>query len=497
MKLLICLSNTELVLVVSERSRVVSCSALPAPVDHDALATLLDGVPKGLKAELVLDLLDEERFIEKVPKVMPWEQALVLKRTLKRRKGADAFLYSRWLGAEKSEHGRMEKTAQVVAIADTTEIDTLLQTLKSAGIAVQHIYSLSELVANYCQPAKRKNNDDDSAEIILVKTAPSTYRQILVVNNITRLSRQIHLQDDNYTALKNEQTGFERFIMVQRLVPFGQQFHYSMVGWDNDTLQAMGEACDVDGQNSSELKAASALIKDEQQLLSEYPALALAVNRKLGQSHFQPPRLEQDIRQRQVLVTIWLLVAGLAIAAGAQGITLAVKQYHHNEILMNIAGLQSKYLGNARQYETLADLPARADDIKDSAEFVEAVAALREEPGLAVSLIGLSKVLSQYPDLDLKKISWFSAEKGTNGSQQLILRLSITPGRTPLQEVSSDLTRFMDALQAMEGVEKAKRGRIAIDADMESSLDVDLNRDDAAEYEFEVRVDLNYGNPKA
>lgn len=496
MRLLICLSNAQLTLVVTEGRRLLRRMELDCPFTLTDVVDTLSDIPVGVAVEVVVDLVDEDRFTESVARVMPWEQDALLKRMLRRRKGSDALLYTRWVGSEKTAEGRVEKQAQVVGLSDTRSLEILIAALEKLTLNVGHIHSLSELIATACTGRKGAKVTSDKADILLIKTAENTYRQILVVAGVVRLSRQVLLGGYDPAELSEEQAGFERFIMVQRLVPFGQQFRYSLIGWDRMELAQLREACRLDDQTEVIEKTVGLGTQGNAGLLKEHPALALILNhftRGWPGSHYKPVPYLAMRQQYLVRRTLWLSSLVLVVVGILLGVSLTVRTLNHQTILMDMSQLERRYMLQARTYEAKANLPARADDVRDSTEFVEAVLAQRDQPGLATSLINVSQVFKQYPEFRLTSVRWERPELHQLARQKLVLGLSITTmPETSLQDLSGRLTAVMQAIQTLPGVEKAERGDLAIDAGNDSGLSISLADQKGHEHEFEVSIELNY-----
>lgn len=496
MRLLICLSNAQLTLVVSESRQILRRLELACPFTLTDVVDTLGEIPVGVSVELVVDLIDEDRFTESVARVMPWEQDALLKRILRRRKGGEALLYTRWIGSEKTAEGRVEKQAQVVGLSDTRLLDILLAALEKLSLNVGRIHSLSELVAAACTGRKVVRSSEEKADILLVKTAADTYRQILVVEGVVRLSRQVLLSSNDPAELREEQAGFERFIMVQRLVPFGQQFRYTLIGWDRMELAHLRQACRLNEQTQLIEKTVGLETQGNAGLLKEHPALALILNhftRRWPGSHYKPAPYLAMRKQYLVRRGLWLSSLVLVVSGLLLGVSLAVQTLNHQSILLDMSQLERRYMMQARTYEARANLPARADDVRDSTEFVEAVLAQRDQKGLATSLISVSQVLQQYPQFRLKTVRWERPELHQLARQTLVLGLSITTiPETSLQELSERLATLMQAIHTLPGVESAQRGDLSIDAESESDLSINLATQTGQEHEFEVSIELNY-----
>lgn len=493
MRLLICLSNAQLTIVITEGRRLLRRLELDCPFTLSDVVDTLNDIPGGVAVELVVDLIDEDRFTESVARVMPWEQDTLLKRMLRRRKGSEALLYTRWVGSEKTAEGRVEKQAQVVGLSDTRLLEILMAAMEKLTLNVGHIHSLSELVATACTSRK---GDADKADILLTKTAENTYRQILVVAGVARLSRQVLLASDDPAELREEQAGFERFIMVQRLVPFGQSFRYTLVGWDRMELARLRDACRLDDQTEVVETAVGLSTQGNAGLLKEHPALALILNhftRGWPGSHYKPAPYLAMRKQHLTRRGLWLSSLALVLGGSLLGVSLAVKTLNHQSILMDMSQLERRYMLQARAYEARANLPARADDVRDSTEFVESVLAQRDQPGLAVSLINISQVFKQYPEFRLKSVRWERPELHQLARQKLVLGLSIiTLPETSLQDLSGRLAAVMQAVMTLPGVETADRGDLAIDAKNDSDLSISLAEQEGHEHKFEVSIELNY-----
>ncbi len=501
MRLLICLSNAELTLVATEGRQLLRRLELGCPFTMTDVVEVLSDIPAGVSVNLMVDLIDEDRFTESVARVMPWEQDTLLKRMLRRRKGNEALLYTRWVGSQKTAEGRAEKQAQVVGLSDTRALDILIAGLEKLALQVTHIHSLSELIATACMGRKLGKSGSDKAEILLIKTADKIYRQILVVEGVVRLSRQVLLGSDDPAELREEQAGFERFIMVQRLVPFGQQFRYTLIGWDQMELAWLRGACNLNDQTEVIEKAVGLGTQGNAGLLRDYPALALVLNhftRGWPGSHYKPAPYLAMRKQFLIRRSLWLSSLLLMASSLLFAVALVVKTFNHQSILLDMSHLEKRYMLQARRYEAKANLPARADDVKDSTEFVEAILAQRDLPGLATSLVNVSQVLKQYPEFRLKSVIWERPELHLLGQQKLILSVSIkTEPDTSLKILSGRLTAVMQAIETLPGVNKAERGNLDIDAGTDSDLSINLADQEGREHEFEVRIELKYETEKS
>lgn len=499
MRLLICLSNVELTLFMTEGSQVLERIVLSANFSDADIKQALQQIPAGSGADLIADLLDEDRHTESVARVMPWEQEALLKRMLRRHKGSEALFYTRWTGSSKNGEGRVEKQAHVVSLSDTEGMERLLTLLQQHGINVGSVLSLSELVASACRPPrdrKKKKNAPGQADILLIKTAPGIYRQILVLDGITRLSRQVQLLTDSPDELREEQAGFERFIMVQRLVPFGQTFRYTLIAWDDAQLQRFQDACNLGDDTAVITRTIRTDRIRNPDLLESHPALALILEtyaRRRPASHFRPAAFLAARKQRNIRLLIQYSARLLVFIALLQGVKLAVDMWNHQQMLVEMKDLERRYVALANQYESRANLPARADDIKDATLFIEAIQQSRDIPGFRVSLINLSQVFAQYPDIRIDELDWERPTLDELNRQQLRVR-----GRISLAEYQSlkwltgYLTGVTQAIAALPAVQSAERAELPLEADSKNSLNVSLERGESTQFPIEITIRLDY-----
>ncbi|MCV6590734.1 MAG: hypothetical protein OIF57_17180 [Marinobacterium sp.] len=497
MRLLICLSSTELTLTAVEDHRVLRRLQLELPFQAQQLDTVLNALPPGIRADLLVDLIDEDRFTESVARVMPWEQEALLRRILRRRKGDEALLYTRWLGTHKTAEGRTEKQVQVVSLSEPEELQRLLKQLLARQIHVTRIYSLSELLSDVCISRKRRRKkDDDRADLILVRTAERTYRQILVVDGISRLSRQVQLTAGSLEELQQEQSGFERFIMVQRLVPFGQAFRYTLVGWDVEEVEHLRQACALDTRAEVVEKMAASHLREQVALLSDSPAQALllySLGRRSPPAHYQLPewqrmRKQYLIRRSMVIGSVCMMVAALL-----QSVSLGVRTWNHQQVLAQMKGMEMHYLRQAKVNEARANLPANARDIRDGTEFVETVLQQRNLPGLEGEMVGLSRVLLRYPEVTLNSLRWQRPKLAELEQQTLQLTLSITPDAdTSLAWLSVRLEQLLAAFEQIPAVETVERSKLPIDTNTDNDLQLALGEKRQTSYQFDVTIEMKH-----
>jgi len=504
MKLLICLTDSQLTLVVREFRRVIQRIVIDYPVDADRLDEILRSLPASITIELVLDLLDEDRFVETVVRVMPWEQEKLLQRALKRRKGNDALLFARWGPNQKSDTGRPEKVAYAVCLANPEPLDKLLEHLERYNLALAHVYSLAELVAQACKERRRYKADEQFAEILVVQTAPRTYRQTLIINGIVRLSRQVQLPEGSEMSLASEVSGFERFVKVQRIVPFTQEFNYILVAWKDEDLQLLKQQCGLSDDVGCRTRLAAPAMDDPEQYLRDCPALALVqalVRKRPPASHYTPDIVLRTRKVRQTRSMLWGTSVLLILAVTLSGVTIGVRAMNQEPLLQQMQARQKNYESQARHYRGQSNLPVNARDLKDSTLFLEALKKQSLEPGLEVALVRVSEVLAQYPDFSLQRLNWQRPKMAELHKQQLWLELDMpADSGLPLKIISGQVKGLQQALEALPGVEKVSRSELPIEPDNTGELRINLKEPEAVEgrrqnYKFEVTVELSYAEP--
>ncbi|MBY4676528.1 hypothetical protein [Marinobacterium arenosum] len=503
MKLILVLSNHQLDVVVIDKGTVLRAQTLDYPLADGELAQLFDGLPADTATYLVLNLIEEERFEQRVAKVMPWEQDKLFERVLRRRLGNNSQVYSRWSGRATNAEGKRELIAQVVSIADSGELAPLLDHLTALGINLKGVYSQAELLAAFRYgrgKAPRKKAGD--AEILLACSGPGHYQQLLILDGYVRLSRQVLLASDDLEALQAEQRSFERFIMVQRLVPYGQQFSYQLIAADEDAALRLRPflSNDREAAAASRFTAADGLLKGEQELSQHNPALALIVDglaRHAPKTHFKPACLAQNVKKRGAVALLWTLTGLLTLAGLLQLASLATHAYSRWTLTGEMARAEHQYLAQARRYEAQINLPARAEDIQDSTEFVDKLLAMKQQPGMREAFVEIGRVLARYPALTLLELRWKLAEFGDPSRQKVRLTLQLKPADQKLSELSSMVDRFLVELKQSPMVHEIERGKLPIDRSATDSIKFDSKELVKEAYEFDVRIKMGGGYAKA
>lgn len=492
MKLNLFLSNQELTAIVTEGRRTLSVTQHRLPLTKEALTEFLAQFPAGSRAAIVMDVVEEERSSERVAKVMPWEQQALLQRKIARSKGRDTLVHSHWLGKEASEAGRSELLAQVISISFDDNFKLLSAALLEQDIVVEHVYSLSQLVFEALQ--KRFKSDKNKLKrtwSVCVQTAALCYRQILLVDGHAVLSRSIVLDHVDPQRLREEQLSFERFVMVKRLVPYGHQFDYILIGKDQQELDELVQSCGtLNPDTQIETVQISSLLKEHTPDFLAQRWLAQWAGCYKPKTHFVHKPFQTGTKHRSLSRTLSLVMLLAVVISAQQLIDFAVSVHSSQQLVVEMEGKQQDYQRHALALEQEVRLPARADDIKESTRFVERMQQQGGGQAMLDTLLLLSQVLTNYSELQLQTLAWQADNPFTAERQSLRLLFSLNPNGQQLADIPKRLDKFTAELANLTWVENAERDAIPVDTDVSKELVVKRDEESQTRYNFEVRLEV-------
>lgn len=483
--------------------------------EHKALLAWLK-VYKTERVKLVLDLIEEEFYIEKSPMLFLWEVTTYADKQCKKRFPVTSFSHVHFSGESAYPWNARSGVLTLSGFNDDNQLKKVLDWLDAFGIAVSGIYSavfvFEKLLQEIWFTDRRQYRIFQTQSILfLVRMNADTFRQLLFVDGQLRLSRQVQLRHESLSGqlqqLLHEVNLLDKFVRSQKMLDQVQAMYVFYVGasaydaasaWS--TFQTTpyvhddGEACFVAAEQLAPASFAEHAI-DGLQVIT-------LINHAIDTTY--APEVVQTVRSvdKGVLI-LWSVVFVVAMLISAYFVDFYVKKLGFQSATEALTIEKTRYTAalDALNEKMHIDLPA--EQIKRSVEFVTAAQQTMHNQQMRPYLTELARILAQHQTIQLMSVAWVADPVSISGVPKTVLDATdfsielsadiVVDNKTRLNSVLQQMEAFVSTLSASPEI--AQVTVLEKPLDLDSSKLLTINADDATEnslLRFPFKVNLKF-----
>jgi hypothetical protein len=506
--LMICLRQESIACWRVSGNKVIA--VLQFPVEPQPLFAWLKNF-SGVGIHLLLDLAEEEVYIDNSPMLFPWEQTSFATRQLRKRFPKTDFCHYRFDTNKALPWESRSGFLLTSGFNDDVSLIKLLSWLEVAKTPVLSIHSLGLLLPSlfsYIWFSHRTQHEAwaEKPHFLLTRTGRDSFRQILIVNGELRTIRQIQLRDqatmDQMQQLLQEIRLLDKFVHTQKMIAYDQTPDLYYLGSNQEDSEAAWQVFQHSpyglAGRSAFMSVASLMPQTIDQTLVDdiLPVLAFG-QRNIAGNYF--PKVVLDSKQyRQFQQGLWLSLLVIVIVFFGYAITFAVKTMNSDIAMNSLQQQHTRYQALVHQLQSQLHLDVPVDQLKLSVEFVDHVHATTEKQDSLPYFLDLSDVLENYPTIHLSDLAWLPStdnqqpdNKMDTTAFSLHLSAVITAdANTRLRQVMDKMDHFLSDLKNQPSIKQVTLLKKPIDLD--SSRPLSIKAEDTIEtvqsYPFELTL---------
>ena len=184
-------------------------------------------IHKVERVKLILDLMEEELYVDHHPSLYTWELKTYAERQQKRRFPVTDFSRYQLTSSIQLPWSSIKGELLVSGFNEDAIVISLMNWLDKAEILVESIHSsmsilYTMLINTWFETRSDKVSFKSQSIVMLVRVGEQDFRQLLFVNGVIRTSRQVHLDADDYKGqmqiLLQELNVLEKFAKSQKMI---------------------------------------------------------------------------------------------------------------------------------------------------------------------------------------------------------------------------------------------------------------------------------------
>lgn len=478
---------------------------------------------------LILDLIEEELYVDRHPSLYTWELKPYAERQLHRRFPSTEF--SRYLFTKSAAlpWQTVEGDLWLSGFNEDQILRNLLQWFSVAEVIVTAIHSSMSIWQRVLQKTwfdqrRLQVHFNHSSLVLLVRVSEQDFRQLLFVNGFIRTNRLINLEarviDEQMPILIQEVNLLEKFARTQKLLQPTQKLTIFYLAREEEeraiALSAFQNSMFSEHTRSGHFTSMQSLIADLNlvQLYDRLLVLTLSNNRL--KSDYQPKIVQQVRAVKQGTWALWIIWKVGFLALIGYGVSYVTHQHETDQATQRLAQVKQSQQSYVARYMNYYEIPFldqfALSDIKATIDAMDAIRTLQRDQQLAPVLVPVSHVLNRHPQVALFALSIEGDAAGRGAEQnrqiqskasdgrfkQLVLSLTIeVSAKSRLAEKIEQVNQIVSELSSIEPkrLVGAKLTKVPFNVDSGQALKFNLEdglTSDKLYIPFEVTVQIAY-----
>lgn len=481
------------------------------------------------QVKVIVDLQEEELYVDRHPSLFTWEMKAYAERQLHRRFPSSQFSRSHYTHAAQLPWKAVSGELSMSGFNEHEMLDKLMDWLEAAQIRVQSLHSSmtvwqTALLNTWFASRKRNALFQKQSLVFLVRVDEQDFKQFLFINGQLRTNRQIHIDANESSEqmkwLIQEVNLLEKFAKTQKLLEPSSSLTVFYLGRDAEdsqtALTAFQQSSFAAGVYEGQFANIQSLIADLNLSQLYDRLLVLTLSRSRLASDYRPKIVQQVQAVQQARSALWVTWVVATLALVGYGLAFVTHQHETEQSvqrLNQVKQAQKDYIARFMSYNDIPFLNQYAlNDIKLTIDAQDAIARMQSQQALLPLLEPLSQVMSQHHAITLLAFSLSGtattpapapklgdARSGQDGRlTELQLSLSIqVSAQSRLAEKIEQVNQFVSALNNVDPVhlKQAKITKVPFTVDSNQPLKFNLQEgleQDVIAIPFEVSVALAY-----
>jgi hypothetical protein len=458
-------------------------------IDPQPLFAWLKNYP-GIGVHLLVDIMEEEVYVDSFPMLFPWEQPSFAVRQMHKRFPKTAFCQYRYEQPKALPWESRSGHLLLSGFNDDTQLVNLFSWLDIAKTPVKSVRSLGLLLPTvfkliWFSHRSQVASWSEAPHFLLARIDEDSFRQTLIVNGELRTVRQIQLRnqtlDGQMQQLLQEIRLLDKFVHTQKMIAYDQTPDLYYIGFDQEdshaAWQAFKDSVYTKQAGRSAFVALSDVIPVSVAVFEPNDRLqAIAVNSDETVGSYFPPSVIESAHYAKIEKGLWFLLLLILIAFFSYAATFFAKSANFDSAMTSLQSQHNKYQTLVSQLNAQLQLPLPVEQLKLSVEFVEYLTSVKKKQASLPYLVDLSDVLSHYPNIKLSEIT-LSPKKDSVEAFSKLDRTDFDLLMTA-NIMADEHTRLRDIQNAMDAfvVDLGQKSSIAAVTIVEKPINIDSSR---------------------
>ncbi len=481
-------------------------------------------IHKVERIKLILDLMEEELYVDHHPSLYMWELRTYAERQQKRRFPVTAFSRYQFSSSIQLPWNPVKGELLVSGFNEDAIVINLMSWLEEAEILVDSIHSsmsilYTMLMNTWFDTRSSKIRLKSQSIVMLVRVGEQDFRQLLFVNGVIRTSRQVHLDADDYEGkmqiLLQELNVLEKFAKSQKMISETDGLHIYYIGLDSDDRQ---QASTFFAQTSFSVLSEDSHFADMQTLMSCVAKqhlydrfLVLVLSSAQLASDYYPNAVKKVHQVKKARMVLWMLFSSFFLLLIGYIFNHLTYLHETEKNVQRLVGLQQEYRAYidhfAIQNQNGEINSYSLQHLKLTVEAVDAINLMQKEMDFMPFLVSISKILANYPDIHLTQLAFSKANLPAGNITSdgvklgfdhisLILEIEVEP-HSQLSERIDRVDMLIRQLNEIDpkGFYSAQlvKAPFNVDSRQQFRLKIDDSvKNDKMGAEFEIAIKVNY-----
>lgn len=373
--------------------------------------------------KLILELIEEELYVEQCPSLYFWELEAYANRQLKKRFPVTVFSQYHYSSSIAWPWKPLQGLLVLTGFNEEGVVVHLMDWLDQAEIRVEAIHSTSVLLFQLLLTTWFNSKSDRAiferqVILFLVKTGPQDIRQLLVVKGVVRTSRFVHLNtnpvEEQQEALLQELVLIEKFAKSQKIILPSDQIHIYYMGLDEQdakqTYQFLAKTPFAVSSGPAQFTHMPVDTSVDGKSRGYDYLLALVIASLRPASDYLPQSVRQVQRVNQARVAIGFSAYALSLLMLAYAFNYLTYVYETESGIQRLHTLQQEYHDYIERFAQ-RNQSRNADNyslnqVRLAVEAVEAIEINRKKDHLPHLISAISTILSNYPSVHLVSLDF-------------------------------------------------------------------------------------------
>lgn len=481
-------------------------------------------IHKVERVKLILDLMEEELYVDHHPSLYTWELKTYAERQQKRRFPVTDFSRYQLTSSIQLPWSSIKGELLVSGFNEDAIVISLMSWLDKAEILVESIHSsmsilYTMLINTWFETRSDKVSFKSQSIVMLVRVGEQDFRQLLFVNGVIRTSRQVHLDADDYKGqmqiLLQELNVLEKFAKSQKMISATDGLSIYYIGLDGEDSQ---QARTFFAQTSFSVLSEDSHFSDMQTLMSCVAKqhlydrfLVLVLSSAQLASDYYPNAVKKVHQVKKARMALWMLVLSFFLLFIGYVLNYLTYLHETEQGVQRLMGLQQEYQAYIDRF-AIQNQNDQANSyslqhLKLTVEAIEVINKMQQERDIFPLLLPISKILIEYPDIHLTKLDFSKVILPVGGASSdvsksgfdhvsLLFEIEVEP-QSRLSDKIERVDKLLRRLNDVEpkGVFSAQLVRVPFNVDSRQQLRLKLDdsiKNDKMGAEFEVVIKVSY-----
>jgi hypothetical protein len=512
--------SNEILTVLLRQDRLVCWSMSANKVNHvlqcglepQALFAWLKNF-SGKGVHVLIDLIEEEVYIDASPMLFPWEQDSFAVRQMRKRFPKTEFCMYRFEQQKALPWESRSGFLLVAGFNDDSQLVKLFSWLETAQNPVISVTSMGLLMPSlfksvWFSDRSQLKSWSETTHFLLARTDVDSFRQALIVDGELRTARQIQLRDQSLEGqvqqLLQEIKMLDKFVHTQKIIPYNQTPNLYYLGFDQDDTEAAWHAFQdtpyITTGRSAFVSVGMLMPKSVEKLQINDRLHVLAFGSEQRSGDYSPKSVTESKKYQQINYALWFSLFIVVIGFFGYGAHFLATAIGFQSSMQSLQEEHAKYQFSINQLQSQLHLDVPVEQLKSSVELVDYLQKTTEQQDSLPYLLDLSEVLADYHMIYLSGLNWQQHRENQVKEPKLdetYYTLSLTAkivvdSHTRLRDILNIMDRFVHDLSKKQSIKEVITIEKPIDLDSSRALKI-MSKDESEKYQiYPFTLDISF-----